>query len=87
MDKTDRMSYKAQIDRVGCLGIRYQLVVGEQVEERKMEMVGREGAYLTGDNEVLQDAGNYDELLQSLLAHWRKTHQDQVTAAAVCSDV
>lgn len=81
------MSYKALIDRVGCLGTCYQLVLGEQVEEKKIEMGRREEACLTGDNEVLENAGNYDNLLQSLLAHWQKAHYDQETAAAVWSDL
>lgn len=80
------MSYKALIDTAGCLGTCCQLVLGEPGEGRKMEMGIREGACLTGDNEVLANAGNYDNLLQSLLAHWRQTHQDQETFA-VLSDV
>lgn len=86
-DRTDRMSHEALIGRVGCLGTCCQLVLGEHGEERKMEMGQREGARLTGDNEVLENAGNCDDLLQSPLAHWQQTHQDQETAAAVWSDV
>lgn len=46
----------------------------EQVEERKSEMGGTEGACLTVEKDLVENAGNYVDLLQSPLVHWLQTH-------------
>lgn len=56
------MSCQAQVDRAGWLRNYWQLVLGEQGEEREMGMGRREGACLPGDNEVLEKAENHDDL-------------------------